>query len=69
MRLSPRGPRPGVAKQIGVLRGVRLIASEAHHVAIDDRGRIVLAGVTYDDDYAIRDDLGRSYPAVARLQG
>jgi hypothetical protein len=70
VRLSPRGNLDlRVAKQIGALRGVRLIASEAHQVAIDDRGRIVLAGATYDDDYGIRDDLGRSYPAVARLQG
>ena len=58
-----------VAKRLGSLRGVRLIASEARHVAIDDRGRIVIAGEAYDDDYGIRDDLGRSYPAIARLKG
>ena len=40
-----------VAKRLGSLRGVRLIASEARHVAIDDRGRIVIAGEAYDDNY------------------
>ena len=58
-----------MAKQLGALRGVRLIASEARHVALDDRDRIVIAGESYDDDYGIRDDLGRSYPSIARLKG
>ena len=70
VRLSANGRvELRVAKQIGALRGVRLIASEASDVAIDDRDRIVLAGAAYDDDYGIRDDLGHSYPAVARLKG
>ena len=46
-----------------------LVASQARHVAVDDRGRIVLAGEVYDDDYELRDDLGKSYPAIARLHG
>ena len=46
-----------------------LVASQARHVAIDDRGRIVIAGEVYDDDYELRDDLGKSYPAIARLHG
>ena len=52
-----------------MLRGVRLVASEIRHVAIDDRDRIVIAGEAYDDEYELRDDLGRSYPAIARLHG
>jgi uncharacterized delta-60 repeat protein len=54
---------------LGRLRGVRLVDSEARHVAIDDRNRIVVAGEAYDNDYELRDDFGRSYPAVARLRG
>jgi len=38
-------------------------------VAIDARGRIVLGGVAFDDNYGIREDLGRSYFAAARLKG
>ena len=72
-RLSARGRldrRFGVvSKRLGALRGVRLVASQARHVAVDDRGRIVLAGEVYDDDYELRDDLGKSYPAIARLHG
>ena len=58
-----------VSKQLGTLRGVTLVASEARHVALDDRDRIVVAGEVYDDEYELRDDLGRSYPAIARLRG
>lgn len=54
---------------LGRLRGVRLVDSEARHIAIDDRNRIVVAGEAYDDDYELRDDFGQSYPAVARLLG
>ena len=72
-RLSARGRldrRFGVvAKRLGSLRGVNLVASQARHVAVDDRGRIVIAGEVYDDDYELRDDLGKSYPAIARLHG
>ena len=76
MRLTSRGRadarfgrRGIVAKQLGALSGVRLVASEANFVAIDRRGRIVIAGTAYDDEYAIRDDNGTPYGAVARLQG
>ena len=72
-RLSARGRldrRFGiVSKRLGALRGVNLVASQARHVAVDDRGRIVIAGEVYDDDYELRDDLGKSYPAIARLHG
>lgn len=63
------GTRGRVVKQLGRLRGVNLIASEARFVDIDDRGRIVIAGEAYDDDYLGRDDVGYSYPAIARLKG
>jgi hypothetical protein len=58
-----------VRKQIGVLPRTRLIASAVRAVAVDARDRIVLAGVTYDDQIENREDLGRSYFAVARLEG
>jgi hypothetical protein len=57
------------ARQLGAARSLTLVASEARHVAIDARGRIVVAREAYDGEYLLRDDLGRSYPAVARLQG
>ena len=63
------GRRGVVVRQLGAARGVTLVASEVRHVAIDDRGRIVVAGEAYDDEYELRDDLGRSYPAIARLRG
>jgi hypothetical protein len=73
MRFSPSGRldrRLGVRRvELGAQRGVRLIGSEARAVAIDARGRIVLAGVAFDDNVEIREDLGRSYFAVARLHG
>ena len=73
MRLSPSGRRDerfGVKRlQLGAQRGVRLIGSEPRAVAIDARGRIVLAGVAFDDNTEIREDLGRSYFAGARLKG
>jgi hypothetical protein len=73
MRITPAGrldPRLGVRRvQIGAQRGVHFLASEARAVAIDARGRIVLAGVAFDDNVEIREDLGRSYFAVARLKG
>jgi hypothetical protein len=72
-RLTPRG-RPDrrfgvVVRQLGAARGVRLVASEIRFVAIDDRDRIVVAGEAYDDEYILRDDTGRSLPAIARLHG
>jgi uncharacterized delta-60 repeat protein len=63
------GPDGTVLRQIGARARTRLIASAAYAVAIDARGRIVLAGVAYDDNAMDREDLGRSYFAVARLQG
>jgi len=63
------GPDGTVLLQIGSRANTNLIASEANAVAIDKRNRIVLAGAAYDDDAAIREDLGRSYFAVARLKG
>jgi uncharacterized delta-60 repeat protein len=63
------GPDGTVLLQIGSRAKTRLIASEANAVAVDARDRIVLAGAAYDDDAAIREDLGRSNFAVARLKG
>ena len=51
-----------VSKRLGSLRGVRLVASEARHVAIDDRGRIVIAGEAYDDDYGCATTSARATP-------
>ena len=44
------GRRGVVARQLGAARGLTLVASEARHVAIDARGRIVVAGEAYDDE-------------------
>jgi hypothetical protein len=63
------GPDGTVLLQIGSRPRTTLIASAANAVAIDGRDRIVLAGAAYDDDAGIREDLGRSYFAVARLKG
>ena len=63
------GPDGTVRHQIGRRARTRLVASAAYAVAIDARGRIVLAGVAYDDNAINREDLGRSYFAVARLKG
>ncbi len=63
------GPDGTVLLRIGSRAGTRLIASQARALAIDKRNRIVVAGAAYDDDAAIREDLGRSYFAVARLKG
>jgi uncharacterized delta-60 repeat protein len=75
-RLTPSGRRDRrfgrdgtVLLQIGARAGTYLVASEAAAVAIDKRGRIVVAGAAYDDNSEIREDLGRSYFAVARLEG
>jgi hypothetical protein len=73
MRIGPSGRldrRLGVRRiELGARKGVRFIGSEARAVAIDARGRIVLAGVAFDDNVEIREDLGRSYFAAARLKG
>jgi Domain of unknown function (DUF5122) beta-propeller len=58
-----------VVEQIGALPGVRLVASDVGAVAADAHNRILLAGTAYDDAIEIREDLGRSYFAVARLKG
>lgn len=63
------GPDGTVVLRIGSRPKTRLIASDADALAIDARNRIVLAGTAYDDDAGIREDLGRSYFAVARLKG
>lgn len=63
------GPDGTVLLQIGSRARTRLVASAAYALAIDARGRIVLAGVAYDDNAMDREDLGRSYFAVARLKG
>src|SRR3954470_1860113 len=73
MRDTPAGRvdrRLGVRRvQLGHQGRVTFIGSEARAVAIDARGRIVLGGVAFDDNYGIREDLGRSYFAAARLKG
>jgi hypothetical protein len=73
MRVTPRGRldrRFGVVvRQLGRRPGTRLIASEAFALAIDSRGRILVAGQSYDDDVAIREDVGLSYFAASRLRG
>jgi hypothetical protein len=73
LRLSPQGRldrRFGlVVKQLGRLRNRTLVASAAKAVAIDARDRVVIAGVAYDDGVEIREDVGLSYFAVARLRG
>ncbi len=63
------GPDGTVLLQIGSRAKTKLIASAAYALAIDARDRIVVAGAAYDDDAGIREDLGRSYFAVARLKG
>jgi hypothetical protein len=69
-RAGRRDPRLGVRRfQLGAQKGVQIIGSEPRAVAIDARGRIVLAGGAYDDNVEIREDLGRSYFAAARLKG
>ena len=73
VRLTARGRRdrtfPKATVKFGRLRGLRLAGSEARYVSIDDRGRILIAGEAYDENYMSRDDPGYSYPAVARLLG
>lgn len=54
---------------LGQIKGVRIVASEVTQVAVDRRGRIVVAGTVYDDDAVLREDLGTPYPGVARLKG
>ncbi|RKQ88153.1 beta-propeller uncharacterized protein DUF5122 [Solirubrobacter pauli] len=54
---------------LGRVPGVKIVASGIEQVAIDDRGRIVLAGNVYNDQFALREDLGDPYPAIARLKG
>jgi hypothetical protein len=68
-RLDRRFGRGGlVRKQLGARPRTILCCSQARAVAIDARNRILVAGVTFDAD-APREDLGRSYFAVARLKG
>lgn len=51
------------------LPGVKILSSGIEQVEIDDRGRIVLAGNVYDDEFELREDIGSPYPAIARLKG
>ena len=76
MRFSARGAidrsfgERGMAfKGLGDVPGASIVGASADHVAIDDRGRIVVAGQSYDDELMTRDDQGRAYPAIARLKG
>lgn len=54
---------------LGRLRGVKLESSDISELAIDDRGRIVVAGRAYDTEFELREDIGNPYPAIARLKG
>jgi uncharacterized delta-60 repeat protein len=58
-----------VIRRLGVSGAIRMVASTANALTIDRRGRIVLAGTVYDNNIYIREDLGKSYFAVARLKG
>ena len=60
--------QPAPAVRLGADgRPDRLAGSEARFISLDDRGRILIAGETHDENYMSRDDSGLSYPAVARL--
>ena len=63
------GTRGMAVKRLGRVPGVHIVSSSANRVAVDDRGRIVIAGQVYDEEYGIRDDQGQPYPAIARLKG
>jgi hypothetical protein len=63
------GARGMAFKRLGDVQGVNIVGASADHVAIDDRGRIVVAGQSYDDEFMTRDDQGRAYVAIARLKG
>ncbi|MDA0182326.1 hypothetical protein OJ997_18610 [Solirubrobacter phytolaccae] len=54
---------------LGDIPGVDIIASAVTQVAVDRRGRIVVAGTVFDDDAVLREDLGTPYPGIARLRG
>lgn len=54
---------------LGEIEGEEIVASEVNQLAIDWRGRIVVAGTVYDDNAVIREDLGIPYPGIARLKG
>jgi uncharacterized delta-60 repeat protein len=73
VRLTPSGRldrRFGiVVKQIGVVRNASLVASEANGVAVDAHDRILVAGTAEDNGVVVREDLGHTYFAVARLKG
>jgi hypothetical protein len=63
------GSRGVAVKRLGLIRGVKILSSSANQVAVDDRGRIVVAGQSYDEESGIREDEGQPYPAIARLKG
>jgi uncharacterized delta-60 repeat protein len=54
---------------LGRIPGTRISGSSIGAVAIDRRGRIVVAGEVFDEDFVDREDQGNPYPAVARLKG
>ena len=63
------GRRGAKVFRLGVAPGLGISASGADSVAIDDRGRIFVAGEVFDDDFVFREDTGNPYPAIARLLG
>ena len=63
------GRRGRVEFRLGLVPGVKLISSTAYHLAIDRRGRIVVAGNSYTEDIVFPGNDGDPYPAVARLLG
>jgi len=66
-RRDPRFPLV-LLHALGARPGTELCCSQARAVAIDARNRILVAGVSFDASPP-REDLGRSYFAVARLKG
>jgi hypothetical protein len=66
-RRDPRFPLV-LLHALGARPGTELCCSQARAVAIDARNRILVAGVSFDAAPP-REDLGRSYFAVARLKG
>lgn len=58
------GRRGRTLFKLGLVPGVRFDDSNPAQVAVDRRGRIVVAGTVYDGDVP-----PTPYPAVARLKG
>ncbi|MBE2320813.1 hypothetical protein DVA67_032945 [Solirubrobacter sp. CPCC 204708] len=75
-RLTARGrldrtfARRGIKEfRLGRPAGIDIGRSTIGHIAVDRRGRIVVAGNVYDEDFEYREDIGNPYPAIARLHG